>query len=381
MATVIKERLDSQMSKEGVDIASLNYATREGMYTSLINGPVSLNDINDAAELLGCNPSYLLGKDISDKVGVKHQSSTVCILGDRIRKGIKQLCWTAITFSQYTGIPAGSITAYWGKDKNYTTLETAETIAFGLNCSIDYLSGKTDDVKRYDRYHISNKYLKNICMNKVDPKALKDWMHYQSISYNALAEMIKLPFYLVKKALVTGEMPEKCANNVQKLMDDFMQEKHAKSISSKSVYTARSKASPVSEQKKTEKLSAKEKSSRMEPEERVMAAKEYVDKIATPLTRNYFESKQQEKLDKEARKDQADRIQDMVKQRKDITIAMSTPSNGLISTGQLLSLAMVTEKHPDLLNLFSEITELDEEDYNNLFTQIRWMVEVLKRNK
>lgn len=115
-------------------------------------------------------------------------------------------------------------------------------------------------------------------------------------------------------------------------------------------------------------------------ESKVLEAKNKVDN-SSDLTKVYTEQKEQEKLDLEARRELANKIPEMVKQRKDITIAMSKPSNGMISTGQLLSLAMVTEKHPDLLNLFSEITELDEQDYIDLFNQIKWMVEVLKRNK
>lgn len=232
MAAVIKERLDAQMEKEGIDIRSLNYATREGMYNCLINGPVPLNDINDVATLLGCNPKYLIGDD-SSKDGVKHRRNTICILGPRVKSRMKSMGWSYNSLSDYTGLARTTVSYYMSKQENYVSIPTAETLAYGLNCSIKYLTGETENPMRYDKYRIDKRYMPKRAMTKVDTNSLKAFMNKQNITPTGLAKVIHFPSYLIKGALAgAGNFPDCSAVKLNAMMDEFMDGKYATKMQS-----------------------------------------------------------------------------------------------------------------------------------------------------
>ena len=404
MVTVVKERLDKAMSNEGIDIKSFNYATREGMYNSLINGPTTAQDIQDAATLLGCNPDYLKGSDMIVK-GTKRKISTICVLGSRIRARIDNSKWTVKSFSAYTGIPNGSISIYAVPNtEHFMSIEVAETIAYGLNCSVEYLIGEASDPTRYVRYSLAEKYKKKRDMVAVNANHIKAYMACNNITFSDLAEAIGFPSYLIKGALQNQhpKFPAPSAKKMEKILNKYMAEKE---IASAKRSGSAGKSEPAEkEEVKAEAPKQEEKKpsvyvatastkpaarhgrppKKVEPpveESKVVKLKDHINTVSNDLTRVYNEQRAQKRLDQEAQKELAAKIPEMVKQRKDITLQMSTPSNGMISTGQLLSLAMVTEKKPELLNLFAEITELSETDYNDLIDHIKWIVSVLKRKE
>lgn len=358
MVTVNKVRLDKAMEKESIDIDSLNYTTRENMYNTLIHGQVSLSDINDVASLLGCSPSYLMGMDNKEKKPEKKKSaekrkynkSGFDVMASRVKSRMNKLGWTQVSLGDYTGIPAASICVYAHCDTSLS-VDTIKTMAYGLDCSLEYLVGKSDDYTVSPNYGVLGKYKDNVKMKVVHPRTIKALLNSTGTTPSRMAKAIGVPAKIFKRAMSTGTLPAHSADKLQKIAD---------SERNKSAYVE--PRVPVSEHE-------------------MLKARERVEEMSTTLTKKYFEDKEQEKLDAEARKALADTIPDMVKNRKDITIAMSKPSNGYISTGQLLSLAAVTERHPELLNLFAEITDLGEEDYNNIVNHIKWMVDVLKRSK
>lgn len=364
MTTVVKERLDTAMQKENIDIKSFNYATREGMYNTLINGPATDQDIKDAASLLGCATEYLLGSDMIVN-GTKRKINSVRLIGSRVKDMISRAHWSVPSLHAYTGIPKGTI-YYITNNDDYASLDAAESLAYGLNCSVEYLQGETDNPARYVNYKLADKYKKQRMFCGINSSHINAYMARNNITCSELADAIKCPEFIIKKCekMQSVSFPEPSAKKLDKLMANDLAQKEITSAKRSGRFNKSSGPNvPVEEHK-------------------LLKEKEHVDKISTPLTRSYFEQKAQDKIDAEARKEQVKKYFGgmVMKETKEAANTTYEIPSGSISIKQLLTIATIADKNPDLLDLFSDITGLDKEDYDKLTGQIRWMVDTLKKN-
>ena len=365
MATIIKEKLDEQMKKEGINKGILENVTRRGFYDDLVTGAATDSDIINTAVILKCTKNFLTTPN----------NQRYALIGRIIAERMRTLGWSASTISDYTGIPSGSIFNACAGNFKTLSADIALSLAYAFDCDVRLLTGEIskseDDLipNQNKKKMLTDRYAAKRKVATIDPDEIKHAIATAAVTPSTMASLLYIPYILLRLAMSCSstKLPECAINHIRKINTGEAVVKKTKNGDYRILCIAAMQAGRKNISKHHEQLRANKSKK--------------VDKSSSSLTKVYMDQKEQEKHDKEARQELANKIPEMVKQRKDITMQMSMPSNGYISTGQLLSLAIITEKHSDLLNLLAEITELNQEDYDNLIGQIKWMVEVLKRNK
>ena len=349
MVTVVQKNLENAMRRSNTDIGQLNDATRANMYDSLIgNGLLTEDDVKDVALLLRCSPEYLMGKELEKDIA--HNYNTLRVYGDRIRERMDTLNWSIMSLSNYTGIPYKSINAYRNKNINYMSVQTIQTLAFGLGCSVEYLTKESDDHKSFTKYRIANRYRNGICLMSVDMSKLRSYINRYNVSIDDLSKKICCPTYFIRYRLEKkpGKFPTYSAKKINDIFSRIDIEKDVKAMK---------------EQYKKEAVAASEPSVDAPISISVPPSKDLDQQEAYAMIRK-FGGEVGKSETHETLKDKAE--ESRVKKFGGEICKSESP--------EVTKKVVSTTKISELLELVAKVAELNDDDYNEIVRHLKWAI-------
>lgn len=190
---IMVDRLHKQMWYESISEEELDRSTCYKQYDRLIDGSATKYEIDFVASILNCSTEYLIGIDSSDKV---------CVLGTRVDIRLKCMHWSHKSLSEYIGIPVNSIRGYRSRSDNNMSYGAAQALAYGLRCSVEYLTGKSDSYGEPVKT-LPLKYIKNTKLRTI-PNDMREGLERYRFMPNSMHEIsryIKIPTDVLENAL------------------------------------------------------------------------------------------------------------------------------------------------------------------------------------
>ena len=273
----------------------------------------------------------------------------------RFKNRMDELNWSAATLAESVGISRSHMyNVKYGVFDPSDTLMSA--LANALNCSVEYLQG--NDTQPGIKPSFPDEFKKKRKMIKIDSNKFKQiCLDHGNPSPSNLSKLLQVPYLTIKKLMASDSyyLPQSSVNILYNKWGVMKYE-----IIYNDIYTKIQIPDSVLE------------SLNDEPEP---VATSKVD----PLVSVAIRQKEQKLHDAEMAKELAEKAPKMTRKVKSDTVDLCKPQNGMVSTGQLLTIASIFDQHPELLDVISGMLELEPGDYDRLLDQVKWTLSVLKK--
>ena len=336
---IIIERLNEVMKKEDVNENILASLTRKNIYSDIIEGKYSDKDIYDVASVLGVKDTELCSESVSLSTG----SLAINLYSEIEKAGFSLRC-----FSDYTGISIGSL-SYYQHGKSTPSENNLNRLCYGLNCSVDYILGNSDD---RGKSSLSDYHSKK--MVKVSSK-IGDIIKSGEISPSKLAKRIGIPYNMLKKVIAAGGyIPSTAIEifcNIYKISSD-------KFIYQSDTFTNTIIEKPIPKKEnmksvKKEETKQKELDDLLEQDKRQREMK----RIADDLAKENASKKSTARLEVDRK-----------------VASLASPKDDKISLNQLSAIVEIMSRRPELIYTFVDMCNIGDDDFNHIHDSLKWML-------